>query len=89
MINDPLHEAIVRRREARRPQSSEAPEPEGVTLYRCQALIALEEPASEYDESVLHKVGCGRTVEAKPYAAIPICHGAGMAIAGYDWDRDV
>lgn len=107
MIGDHLHELITARREKReaeeraeraelaakkgRRPAPEPPRPEGVTLYRCQALIGGIDPAVDepVDETAVFQIGCGATAEAKPYAAKPRCHGQPMAIAGYDWTRDV
>ena len=91
MLNDPLKNLLDKRRdkrEAKGRRPPEPPRPEGVALYRCVKFIPAEAPGSEYDETVLHKV-CGRTIEAKPYAPKPRCHGDSMVIVGYDWTRDV
>jgi hypothetical protein len=95
VTGDPLHDFLKERqskREAKARRPAPAPRPEGVAFYRCQGLVPIESEDTVYTEGddvdVTTKIGCGRAAEAKPYASKPSCHGAPMAITGYDWERD-
>jgi hypothetical protein len=89
MIGDPLYELMQRRRDEKKPSRRPAvPRPEGVTIYECRVLIWTGFGEDEKGP-IEAGIPCRQRQEAKPYLPIPWHHGQPMAIAGYDWERDV